>query len=228
VAKISTPWRKIQGIRRRSLGFGYSERLPQLEYSFALYGKQIKDLEALRISKPRWWGNPWAGICVYVAAKHPEKVDRLILVDPAVIPYPDTVIGKIYKIPGVGEFLNSLPGDFLMKNNLKSIWFHDPNKVTDAYAEEVLRPLCIKGSHEALMHILRNVLKEPLVEPEAKELARTDMPILLVHGREDKAVPLNNSRFLNKPANSCSDFRSGWPQPSRRAPEKFNAIAVGF
>jgi pimeloyl-ACP methyl ester carboxylesterase len=213
-------------------GFGYSERLPQLEYSFALYGKQIKGfMEALGISKAALVGQSMGGgICVYVTAKHPEKVDRLILVDPAVIPYPDTVIGKIYKIPGVGEFLNSLPGDFLMKNNLKSIWFHDPNKVTDAYAEEVLRPLCIKGSHEALMHVLRNVLKEPLVEPEAKELARTDLPILLVHGREDKAVPLNNSRLLNKlwQNSRLVIFDRAGHNPHEEHPEKFNAIAVGF
>ena len=213
-------------------GFGYSERLPQLEYSFALYGKQIKGfMEALRISKAALVGQSMGGgICVYVAAKYPEKVDRLILIDPAVTPYPDTIIGTIYKFPGVGEFLNSLPGDFLMKNNLKSSWFHDPNKVTDAYAEEVLRPLCIKGSHEALMHVLRNVLKEPFVEKEAKELARTDLPILLVHGREDKAVPLNNSRFLNKlwKNSRLVIFDRAGHSPHEEHPEKFNAIAVGF
>jgi len=213
-------------------GFGYSERLPQLDYSFALYGKQIKGfMEALAISKAALVGQSMGGgISVYIAAKYPEKVDRLILIDPAVTPYPDPIIGKIYKLPGIGEFLNSLPGDFLMKNNLKSIWFHDPNKVTDAYAEEVLRPLCVKGSHEALMHVLRNVLREPFVEPEAKELARTELPILLVHGREDKAVPLNNSRFLNKlwKNSRLVIFDRAGHSPHEEHPEKFNAIAVGF
>jgi pimeloyl-ACP methyl ester carboxylesterase len=213
-------------------GFGYSERLPGMEYSFPLYGKQIKGfMEALGIPKATLVGQSMGGgIAVYVAANYPDKVDRLILVDPAVIPYPDTMIGKIYKFPGVGEFLNFLPGDFLMKNNLKEIWFYDPNKVTALYAEEVLRPLCIKGSHETLMYILRNVLKEPLVEKEARQLAQMNIPILLVHGREDKAVPLNRSRALNKLWNHSRlvIFERAGHSPHEEYPEKFNRIAIDF
>ena len=213
-------------------GFGYSQRLPQLDYSFPAYGRQIKGfMEALGIPKAALAGQSMGGgIAVHVAARYPDKVDRLILVDPAVIPYPDTIIGTIYKLPGVGEFLNSLPGDFIMQNNLKSLWFYDPNKVTDAYAKEVLQPLCIKGSHEALMYILRNVLKEPFVESEAKELARTDMPILLIHGREDKAVPLNNSRVLNKiwRNSRLAVFDRAGHNPHEEHPEKFNALALSF
>src|SRR4030042_184994 len=70
------------------------------------------------------------GISVYVAAHYPERVDRLILVDPAVIPYPMTTIGKIYQFPFVGEFMNAIPGEALMKNNIKTIWFYDKNKAT--------------------------------------------------------------------------------------------------
>ena len=213
-------------------GFGYSQRLPQLDYSFPAYGRQIKGfMEALGIPKAALAGQSMGGgIAVHVAARYPDKVDRLILVDPAVIPYPDTIIGTIYKLPGVGEFLNSLPGDFIMKNNLKGLWFYDPNKVTDAYAKEVLQPLCIKGSHEALMYILRNVLKEPFVESEAKELARTDLPILLIHGREDKAVPLNNSRVLNKlwKNSRLAVFDRAGHSPHEEHPEKFNALALSF
>jgi 2-hydroxy-6-oxo-octa-2,4-dienoate hydrolase len=213
-------------------GFGYSERLPRLDYSFPLYAGQIKGfMEAKGIPKATLVGQSMGGgISVYLAAKHPEKVDRLILIDPAVTPYPDTIVGTVYKLPGVGEFLNLLPGDFLMKNNLKSIWFHNPNKVTDAYASEVLQPLCIKGSHEALMYVLRNVLREPFVENEAKELARADLPILLVHGREDRAVPLNNSRVLNKmwKNSRLAVFERAGHSPHEEHPEKFNALALAF
>ena len=213
-------------------GFGYSERLPRLDYSFPLYAGQIKGfMEAKGIPKAILIGQSMGGgISVYLAAKHPDKVERLILIDPAVTPYPDTIVGTIYKLPGVGEFLNLLPGDFLMKNNLKSIWFHNPNKVTDAYAEEVLRPLCIKGSQEALMYVLRNVLREPFVENEARDLARADLPILLVHGREDRAVPLNNSRVLNKmwKNSRLAVFERAGHSPHEEHPEKFNALALAF
>ncbi len=213
-------------------GFGYSERLPQKDYNFSLYARQIKGfMEALGIPKATLVGQSMGGgISVYVAAHNPERVDRLILVDPAVIPYPDTVLATIYKLPGVGEFLNSLPGDFIMKNNLKNFWFFNPNKVTDEYAKEVLQPLCIKGSHEALMYILRNVLKEPLVEKEAQRLAQTNRPILLIHGREDKAVPLNRSRALNKlwKNSRLVVFERAGHSPGEEYPEQFNRVVLEF
>jgi pimeloyl-ACP methyl ester carboxylesterase len=213
-------------------GFGYSQRFSQPGYSFSLYGRQIKGfMEALGISRASLVGQSMGGgISVYVAAKFPDQVERLILVAPAVIPYPDTLIGTVYKLPGVGEFINSIPGDFIMKNNLKGIWFHDSHKVTDAYAREVLQPLCIKGSHEALLYVLRNVLKEPFVGNEAKELARTDLPVLLVHGREDKAVPLNNSRALNKlwRNSRLAVFERAGHSPHEEHPEKFNSLALAF
>jgi pimeloyl-ACP methyl ester carboxylesterase len=132
-----------------------------------------------------------------VAAHYPERVDRLILVDPAVIPYPMTTIGRIYQFPFIGEFMNAIPGDALMKNNIRTIWFYDKNKATDEYCAEVLQPLCIKGSYAGTMFILRNVLKEPYVEKEANLLAKMSIPTLIIHGREDKAIPLSRSKRLN-------------------------------
>ena len=120
-------------------GWGFSERLKETEYSFDRYSKQVIGfMDALKIQKASLVGQSMGGgISVYTAAHFPDRVDRLILVDPAVIPYPMTTVGKIYQLPYVGEFLNAIPGDALMKNNLKSVWFYDPKKVTDEYAEEV-------------------------------------------------------------------------------------------
>ncbi len=161
-------------------GWGYSERLKENEYSFESYGKQIVGfMDALNIQKATLVGQSMGGgISVYVAAHYPERVDRLILVDPAVIPYPMTTIGKIYQLPFMGEFMNAIPGDALMKNNIRTIWFYDKNKATEEYCKEVLQPLCIKGSYAGAMFILRNVLKEPYVEKEAHLLAKMSIPIL--------------------------------------------------
>ncbi len=47
------------------------------------------------------------------------------------------------------------------------------------------------------MYILRQVLKDPYVREEAEKLATLNKPILLIHGREDKAIPLDRSQQLN-------------------------------
>jgi len=213
-------------------GWGYSERLKEKEYSFERYGKQIVGfMDALNIKKATLVGQSMGGgISVYVAAHYPERVDRLILVDPAVIPYPMTTIGKIYQFPFIGEFMNAIPGNALMENNIKTIWFYDKNKVTEEYTKEVLQPLCIKGSNAGAMYILRNVLKEPYVEREANLLAKMNKPILIIHGREDKAIPLDRSKALNDlwKGSKLVIFDKAGHSPHEEYPEKFNKLALDF
>jgi pimeloyl-ACP methyl ester carboxylesterase len=213
-------------------GWGFSERLGETEYSFERYAKQVTGfMDALDIEKASLIGQSMGGgISVYVAANNPERINRLILVDPAVLPYPETTTGKIYQLPFVGEFLNAIPGDGLMKNNLKTLWFYDGSKVTDDYVSEVAQPLCIEGSYAGLMYILRNVLKPPFVETEARMLAKLNKPILIIHGKQDKAVPLENSQFLNRlwPGSSLIVFENAGHTPQEEYPEKFNKLAMDF
>jgi len=62
-------------------------------------------MDALNIQKASLKGRSMGGwISVYVAANNPERINRLILVDPAVLPYPETRTGKVYQLPFVGEF----------------------------------------------------------------------------------------------------------------------------
>ena len=213
-------------------GWGYSERLKENEYSFGRYGKQIVGfMDALKIRNASLVGQSMGGgISVYVAAHFPERVDRLILVDPTVIPYSMTATGRVYQLPFVGEFLNALPGDSLAKNNIKAVWFYDPQKVTDEYAEEVLRPSRIKGSYAGMMYTLRNVLKAPYVQEEAQKLAQLNKPILLVHGREDIAIPLDRSQQLNAlwKGSQLVIFEKAGHTPHEEYPEKFNQLALEF
>ena len=213
-------------------GWGYSERLKELNYSYELYGKQIVGfMDALKIPKASLVGQSMGGgISVYVAAHFPDRVDKLILVDPAVIPYPMTTTGRVYQLPYVGEFLNAIPGNGLIKKNIQTVWFYDPKKVTDDYVEEVARPFNIKGSYEGMMFILRNVLKEPYVEAEAQKLAQLNKPILIIHGREDKAIPLDRSQKLNAlwKESQLVIFEKAGHTPHEEYPEKFNPLAVEF
>jgi pimeloyl-ACP methyl ester carboxylesterase len=202
------------------------------DYSFENYAKQIVGfMDALKIPKASLVGQSMGGgISVYAAAHFPDRVDKLILIDPAVIPYPETTTAQIYQIPFVGEFLNALPGNGLLKMNIQKIWFYDPQKVTDSYVEEVARPLAIKGSLEGMMTILRKVLKEPFVEKEAHTLAGLHKPILIVHGREDKAIPLDRSEKLQAlwKGSQLVVFEKAGHTPQEEYPEKFNTLALEF
>jgi pimeloyl-ACP methyl ester carboxylesterase len=213
-------------------GWGYSQRLKDMNYSFELYGKQVIGfMDALKIPKASLVGQSMGGgIAVYAAANFPDRVEKLILVDPAVLPYPMTPTGRIYQFPFVGEFLNAIPGNAMIKRNIQTIWFHDPKKVTDDYVEEVANPMYIKGSLDGMMFILRNILKDPYVEPEAQKLAQLNIPTLIVHGREDIAIPLDRSQQLNAlwKGSQFEIFEKAGHSPHEEYPEKFNTLAVEF
>jgi pimeloyl-ACP methyl ester carboxylesterase len=213
-------------------GWGYSERLKTMDYSFPFYAKQVVGfMDALNIKKASLIGHSLGGgIAIYVAAHYPERVDKLVLIDPGALPIPMPTIGWIFQRPFVGEFLNAIPGNALWENNIKTVWYYDDKKVTKEYVNEVLKPLCIKGSYEGLMYILRNVVKSPYVENEVKMLAKRNKPILIFQGREDKAVPLDRSELLNKmwkDSKLVVFYKSGH-NPHEEHPNRFNKLAVEF
>jgi len=170
------------------------------------------------------------GISVYTAARHPDKIDKLILVGPAVIPYDLPLDARIFKLPFVGEFMLSLPGDSLLADNLKNIFFYDKARVTDAYAAEVLRPSHIKGTHAGALYMHRYMLVAPVVEKEAKMLAAMDKPILIIHGRDDRAVPVDRSKELAKmwKTSKLVIFDKAGHCPHDEHAERFNRLAMEF
>lgn len=118
----------------------------------------------------------------------------------------------------------------LIKKNIQTVWFYDPQKVTDEYVEEVARPLAINGSLGGLMYILRNVLRAPYVDEEAQRLASLDKTILIVHGREDRGIPLDRSQKLNAlwKGSQLVVFEKAGHTPQEEHPEQFNQLALEF
>ena len=213
-------------------GWGYSQRLQKVAYSFDLYSRQVIGfMDALKIPRASLVGQSMGcGISVYAAAHHSDRIDKLVLVAPAVIPYDLPMDARIFKLPFIGEFLISIPGDSLMTDNLRNIFFYDKSLVTDNYASEVLRPNHIRGSHNGALFIHRYMLVPPVVEKEARILSAIDKPILIIHGREDRAVPLERSQELVKMWKDAKlvIFDKAGHCPHDEHAERFNRLALDF
>ncbi|MEW6375226.1 MAG: alpha/beta hydrolase [Thermodesulfobacteriota bacterium] len=78
--------------------------------------------------------------------------------------------------------------------------------------------------------MLRNVLKEPYVEKEANLLAKITMPTLIIHGKEDKAIPLDPSKRLNDlwKGSKLVILDKAGHSPYEEYPEKFDKLAIDF
>jgi pimeloyl-ACP methyl ester carboxylesterase len=211
-------------------GFGYSTREP-LDYGYPLYADQLlKFMDALNIQKASLVGHSMGGgTCIFFSVQHRERVNKVILVDPAGMPNPLPLIGKIANLPKVGEFLLGLKGNFYRKMVLSTTFIYDKGFITDSYFENVTRFHKIKGTTEVLLKILRKQFFHTLLD-EIRRLGEIDVSILIIWGRHDKAVPFERGQEMHKilRGSRLEIFEQMGHCPHDEQSQKFNQLALDF
>jgi len=179
-------------------GFGYSTREP-LDYGYPLYTQQLlKFMDTLDISRASLIGQSMGGgTIIKFTVSNQDRVDKIVLVDPAGMPNPLPFIGRIANLPKLGEILYSLNNNFIRKMTLGSTFLHNKQIITDEYFENATRFHKIKGTTEAMLNITRRQFFDTLVE-EIKTLGMMNVPTLIVWGREEKGIPLQTGQEMHK------------------------------
>ena len=179
-------------------GFGYSTREP-LDYGYPLYTQQLlKFMNTLDISRASLIGQSMGGgTIINFTVSNQDRVDKIVLVDPAGMPNPLPFIGKIANLPKLRELLYSLNNNFIRKMTLGSTFLHNKQIITDEYLENATRFHKIKGTTEAMLNITRRQFFDTLVE-EIKTLGMMNVPTLIVWGREEKGIPLQTGQEMHK------------------------------
>lgn len=211
-------------------GCGYSTRALQ-DYGYPLYAEQVRlFMDALGIDRASFIGQSMgAGTAIKFCVQHRQRVDKLVLVSAAAMPNPVPLMATFFNLPKIGEFILNLKTDAFRKAGLKGVFIHDKALVTDAYFENVTRAHKIENTVEAGLKIQRTKFFDKL-SAEARQLADMAVPVLLVWGREDKAVPLRCGQELHgiltgsrleilDNAGHVSNFEQA---------ERFNELALDF
>ena len=174
-------------------GFGYSDRPPDADYSQTAQAELVAGfMHQLGIERAAVLGHSLGGaIALRLASLFPERVDRLILVASApparlVPPLGGVALRPILRL-GTALVLHQ-PG--LRETVLRS-GFYDPSFVTAEMVEEFRRFSRIRGSTEAIVHVLADSAHD---EPLA--LARICQPTLLLWGDGDRAMGLRIARWF--------------------------------
>jgi pimeloyl-ACP methyl ester carboxylesterase len=211
-------------------GFGYSSRDP-LDYGYPLYADQLLQfMDALNIQKASLVGQSMGGgTCIFFSTHHRKRVHKLILVDPAGLPNPLPLLGKIANLPQVGEFMYGLNLDFPRKMTLRTTWIHDRAHITDSYFENATRFQKIEGTTQAMLNILRKQFFDTLAE-EIRELGEMEIPTLIIWGRHDKAIPLERGQRMHRilKGSRLEIFEGAGHCPHDEQPQQFNALALDF
>ena len=211
-------------------GFGYSTREP-LDYGYPLYAEQVlKFMDSLDIKNTSLVGQSMGGgTAIMFCTQHRDRVNKLLLVDPAGMPNPLPLVGKVFKLPKVGEFFLRLKTDAVRKKNLEDLWIHNKGLITEDYFDNVTRFQKVKGTTEALMAIIRKDFIDTLSD-KIHDLSQMDVPILIIWGREDKAVPLHcGEEMCEILDNSRMEvIENAGHVPNYEQSETFNRIAVDY
>ena len=217
--------RRYRVIAPDIVGFGYTERPEDVYYSLGTWIDHVWSfLDALGIEKTSLVGNSLGGrIGLGMAAQHPERLDRMILMG----------------APGVGmtytEGLRALreyqPSERNMRELLLSCFAVDPAIITDDLVRARYEASAAPGAFEAY----RDMFFSPrhaggelsITEAEVRAVATRT---LLIHGREDKVVPVDvawNMVRLLPDADLAVFARCGhWTQIERA--DDFNHLVASF
>jgi pimeloyl-ACP methyl ester carboxylesterase len=184
-------------LRYDLFGRGYSDR-PRLKNDMNLFLRQLGDLlDGLKLSKVNLIGLSMGGaIASAFTIYHPQRVHKLVLIDPiGVLPMPLNLLYKAAFLPGLSEMILGLVGTEKMVSNLAADFYDKKhiNLLQDQFHVQTR----IKGFKRSILSTLRNGMLNgfPMVY---KQLGKTRTPILLLWGRNDQTLPLEQSVPVSK------------------------------
>jgi pimeloyl-ACP methyl ester carboxylesterase len=133
------------------------------------------------------------------AARHPERVDKLILVAPDGFASPGFRYGEAPHVPAVLKLMRYVLPRVVLRMNLAPA-YASPASVTDALVERYHDLMLAPGSRKAMLQRMQQTV---LVAPEPL-LTLIRAPTLLVWGEQDAMIPFANAKDYLK---NISDVR---------------------
>lgn len=172
-------------------GFGFTEKTGR--YGMDAWVEQLRGfLDALGLPRASLVGNSFGGgLAVRFAVEHPDRVDRLVLMGAMGVEFPITE-----GLDGVWGYQPSVPN---MQRTL-DYFAHNRQLVDDELAELRYRASVEPGVQEAFASMFpapRQRWVADMATPEDR-IRRIPHRTLIVHGRDDQVIPVENAYRLHR------------------------------
>jgi len=179
-------------------GFGESDRPSPSEYRYdapAFAETLIGVLDSLAIERATLVGHSMGGgVALYAAARRPERVERLVLIDALVYPFRIPAEGKIILVPYLGEALfRTLTTRALVRRFLRQHIYADPTRVAEDWVDYLWERMNRPGGYAAAVAALRFCARPDVVERSVRAVRA---PTLVVWGEADRLLPVDAARRL--------------------------------
>jgi pimeloyl-ACP methyl ester carboxylesterase len=173
------------------VGFGFSERPSDVTYGVQTWADQTVGLmDSLGIQKASLVGNSFGGaIALRIAAQHPERVGSLVLMGSMGVDFPIT--------EGLERVWGYEPSFENMRKVL-DVFAYDRELVPDELAEVRYRASMQPGFQESYGAMFPPPRQRwvDAMRTSDDEIRQLRHRTLIVHGREDKVIPLETSITL--------------------------------
>jgi len=176
-------------------GSGLSPPDPSGDYTDARSTEILLVLmDQLGIGKAALVGNSIGGrIAWTMAADHPERVEKLVLISPDGFASPGFAYGEAADVPAVMQAMRfALPKSAIRPNLTAS--YGDPKRLTEATVKRYYDLMLAPGGRGAL---LKRMEQTVLTDP-ATRLPQIKAPVLLLWGKKDRLIPFSNSADYTK------------------------------
>lgn len=173
------------------IGFGYTDKPTDIDYGMDVWTKQIVDfMDALNIEQADFVGNSFGGsLALSMAINHPERVRKLIMMGPMGVDFNLTY--------GLNEVWGYSPSKENMLKLLK-IFCYNQEYATEELADTRFNASTEVGFQEAFSSMFpepRQRSVDNMSFPDEK-IKNVKNDTLIVHGREDKVIPVSNAYKL--------------------------------
>lgn len=207
------------------VGFGFSERPSNAEYTVQTWADQVVGLlDALGLDRASIVGNSFGGaIALKVASQHPDRVDKLVLMGSMGVDFEIT--------EGLDRVWGYTPSFENMRGVL-DVFAYDRNLVPDELAEVRYRASTQPGfqeSYGSMFPAPRQRWVDAMRTPD-DEIRRIPHETLVVAGREDRVIPVETSLTLMRLVDNAQlhvyPHCGHWTQIERSA--DFNKLVGDF
>ncbi|MGI8565930.1 MAG: alpha/beta fold hydrolase [Pyrinomonadaceae bacterium] len=214
------------------IGFGFSGKPRRGEYTIDSQARMIVRLmDELRIDQAALVGSSYGGaVAMTVALDYPERVRRLVLVDP--VSNDDVKNQRLLRLaasPLMGDLISPLIIDSrrLMKWRMGKVYADNNAHLFDAARMDAHHlPLRSANTQRAVLTTLRR-WNAGRIERDAH---RVTQPTLLIWGEDDRDIPLRHGERLHAlmPNSRLVVFRACGHLPQEERPDEFAGLVAGF
>ncbi|MBL0708061.1 MAG: alpha/beta fold hydrolase [Sulfurimonas sp.] len=185
--------KKFRIIAPDMVGFGYTDRPEGIVYNMDTWVQQTIDLmDALGIKQTNLVGNSFGGaLAVALVIKHPKRFKKVVLMGAVGVAHDIT-----YGLDRVWGYTPSLEN---MKDML-DIFAYNRDLVTDELAQMRYEASIRPGFQESFSAMFPAPRQNGVdaMESDEQDIKKIPHDTLIIHGREDKVIPLSNSIRFNQ------------------------------